>query len=237
MKLTTGDSVSQIKKLSAIPLFCALLIGQVIFPLTGWMMARVTGITEAGAATDLMNQYAFGGFSIIAAIVLVVSYFAVNDSGLYGAITGMENIKVFPRRKLVSCLAIGCAIAAFYLSSCPNAFELVSAVSSCTLPSATVIMLCEYFWFKRKMDVKEVFSVPRFEELPAIQHSALWALIAGFSVGIITSGIIPGLQSLHVGICSIQAWLTCGTVYVVLRSTELALIERRTQRLESQLEF
>ena len=222
------------KMLSAIPLFGALLIGQAMFPITGWMLARMTGITESGAATELMNHYAFGGFSIIAAIVLVVCYFAVNDSGLYGAINGVENLKELPRRKVVAWLAVGCSLAAFGLSSCPNAFEIVAAISSVTLPSATIVMMVEYFWFQRNREKNEVFAIPRFAELPNIQTSAVCALLTGMAVGIATSGIIPGTQAIHVGICSLQAWITCGVVYTAMRSVELSTAARRRSTLESQ---
>ena len=56
-------------------------------------MGHMSGITESGAATELMNHYAFGDFSLVSAIVLVVCYFAVNDSSLYGAINGFVNLK------------------------------------------------------------------------------------------------------------------------------------------------
>ncbi len=222
------------KLLSAIPLMGSLMIGQILFPLTGWMMARMSGITEAAAATDLMNQYAFGGFSIVAAIVLVVSYFAVNDSGLYGAINGIENLKELPRRWVVAGLAGTGAVAAFCLSNWANAFELVATLSSVMLPSATVIMLIEYFWFERNARNNNKYAIVTFEELPNMQHSAVWALIGGISVGVLTSGLIPGLSVLHVGICSLQAWIACGAFYVAARYAELAVLAKRRERLEAQ---
>ncbi|HEY9756231.1 MAG TPA: cytosine permease [Oculatellaceae cyanobacterium] len=222
------------KMLSAIPLLGSLVIGQIMFPVTGWMLARLTGITEAGPATELMNQYAFGGFSIIAAVVLVVSYFAVNDSGLYGAINGIENLKEWPRRHVVASLAITGAIAAYWLASCSNAFEVVATLSSIMLPGATIIMLFEYFWFRRGNESTDTFSVSAFEHLPSVQPSAVWSLFSGITVGVATSGLIPGLQSLHIGICSLQSWIACGLVYLTLRSLELAQAKRQKDLLESQ---
>jgi len=221
--------------LSVIPLVAALLVGQVIFPITGWMMAYISGITETGAATNLMNQYAFGGFSFIAAAVLVVAYFAVNDSGLYGAINGIENLKPIARKKVVAGLAIAGAIAAIALNFVPNAFELVATTSSIFLPGATVIMLMEYFWFSRK-DKTEFESVPSFAELPAVKWPAVIALLSGLAVGLATSGLIPGLSFLHVGICSLQGWFASIVVYSALRavlrpeiSTQRTLLEKLLQ--------
>ena len=222
------------KMLSAIPLMGSLLIGQIMFPLTGWMMAHMSGITEAAPATDLMNHYAFGGLSIIAAIVLVVSYFAVNDSGLYGAINGVENLKELPRRWVVTGLAGTGAIAAYWLATCANAFEIVATLSSVMLPAATIIMLCEYFLFQRQAKEESKFAIATFDALPTIQHSAVWALAGGIAVGIVTSGLIPGLQSLHVGICSLQSWIACGIFYIVARPIELTMMAKRRDRLEAQ---
>lgn len=78
---------------STIPLAVALIIGQVIFPVTGWLVARLSGVTEYGAATALMNQYSVGGLSILAAIVLGASYFACNDSNLFGSLQAAEHLK------------------------------------------------------------------------------------------------------------------------------------------------
>jgi purine-cytosine permease-like protein len=75
-----------------LPLLAAVLLGELLFPVTGWLLAYMTGITDYAGATGLMNSYAFGGFSIIAASVLIISYVAVNDSSLYGAINALQNI-------------------------------------------------------------------------------------------------------------------------------------------------
>ena len=55
---------------AALPLTLSLCVGQVIFPSTGWMVARMSGITEFAAATAYINDYAFGGIPILAGIVL-----------------------------------------------------------------------------------------------------------------------------------------------------------------------
>lgn len=217
--------------LSAIPLFAALLIGQFIFPVTGWMMAQRSGITEAGAATNLMNQYAFGGASIIAAAVLLVAYFAVNDSGLYGAINGVENLKAMPRKFVVTGLTIAGVVATALLVGNDHAFEYVATISSIFLPGATVIMIAEFFWLAKLNPGSIDFSrIPSFDELPAVKWRAVAALAAGGMVGILTSGLIPGLASWHVGICSLQSWVACVCVYACLRFLERPIVLDDQQR-------
>jgi purine-cytosine permease-like protein len=203
---------------TAIPLMMSLMLGQIIFPVTGWMMAYTTGVTGEAAAVNLMNQYVFGGISIIAAAVLSVSYFAVNDSSLYGTINGLQNIFASNRRKMVTVLAILGAAAAAALSFDAGGFEKLASLSSVILPGATVVMLVEYLCFARDRESAQKFmAVVPLEQLPAINVTAVIALSFGYIVGVTTSGIIPGLQCLHVGICSLQSWIACGLLYFCLR--------------------
>jgi len=220
--------------LSAIPLIVSLAIGQFIFPITGWMMAYLSGITDVAGATNLMNQYAFGGIKIIAATVLVVTYFAVQDSGLYGAINGLENIKSMPRKWVVSALAIVGSFTAILLAGNTHAFELVAVSSSIISPSATVIVMVEYFWLskKSKLDFSIVHS---FINLPSVRWTAIIALFSGYTVGFATSGLIPGLEKWHMGTAALQAWITALVVYTVIRYIELQRQAARISRLENLL--
>ncbi len=215
-----------------IPLTISLLIGQILFPLTGWLMARLTGITDPAAATDLLNRYSFGGITIVAASVLIVTYVAFNDSNLYGCINGMENLKNMPRKIVVAIMAVFGATAAVILSQNTHAFELAGTISSVSIPLATVIMLAEFFCFSSAAQREAQFqSVPPFSQLPSVRWSAVLAIIFGLAVGTLTSGLIPGLEIFHVGICAAQSWLTSLVVYFVLRTVELRLKGNKLRRL------
>jgi purine-cytosine permease-like protein len=69
----------------------ASIVGAIVFPLTGWLVGAKTGITEAMAATDYLNKFAFGGAGIIALLFLGVQYFAANDSNLYAFAHAVES--------------------------------------------------------------------------------------------------------------------------------------------------
>jgi cytosine permease len=210
----------------ALPLAVALAVGQFIFPVTGWMLARISGVSEYGAATRLMDNFAFGGISLIAALVLVVCYFAVNDSCLYGAITALENVKQMSRRKVVAWLTLAGVIASGLLANVTKNFEQIASVSCIFLPSATIIILLELFVLSRSSmgNDAELKRVPTFEELPAVRWSAVASLVLGCAVGVMTAGIVPGTDSWHVGVPALQAWITCMVSYVVLRKT----VDRRS---------
>ena len=94
------------KKYVAWSFAVSLLIGEVIFPVTGWMVAKLSGITDYMAATNFMNQYSFGGIAIFAALVIIANYFAANDSNMYGMINNLENIAPVRQRAGVFGLAL-----------------------------------------------------------------------------------------------------------------------------------
>jgi purine-cytosine permease-like protein len=204
-----------------IPLVVAIVIGQVVFPITGWILGQMTQITEFAKATAFMNQYSFGGMAPVAALVLFVTYFALADSCLYGSINGVENLHEFSRRHVVGGLTIVGAILAAWLSGYSRAFQDVAALSSIVLPCATVIMIAEAYvvprFTKNAIDLSRVYE---FRDLPLLNISAIVAFIAGSATGIATAGIFPALEFIHVGISGLQAWVVSFALYVACRYFE-----------------
>jgi purine-cytosine permease-like protein len=207
------------------PLIISLLIGQFIFPITGYMVAYSTGITEYGAATAFMNDYSFGGFTALAVLVLTVSYFAVNDSNLFGSVQACIQLKKLSLRAWVAILAgLGTITAAVLsISGAAKSLEAIVSLNCVILPTATVVMLCEW-WLSRRMG-KGVFASnsnldDHMKKVSAkVYHpAALTALICGIAVGVLTSGVLPWLKF---GIPSLQAWLAAAFVYMPLRFLEL----------------
>jgi purine-cytosine permease-like protein len=211
------------KWLAALPLTVALAIGQVIFPVTGWMVARMSGITEYGAATSFINSYSFGGVAAFAAIVLVASYFACNDSNLYGMINAIENLKALPHHAVCAVLAALCAAFSAWLSTAgiTKSLEAIASLNCVFLPTVTVVMIAEFFVVSRLIGSgRDLTRVSSLSELPRVRWPGIVALLVGFAVGVATSGIVPGTAALHVGICSVQAWIAAALVYVPLRLIE-----------------
>lgn len=210
------------KMFVVIPLAVSIAIGQIIFPITGWILAQLTHITEFGKATAFMNEYSFGGLAPVSALVLFVTYFALADSCLYGSINGVENLREFPRKNVVGVLTLVGAILAAWLSGYARAFEDVAALSSIVLPCATIVALCEAYIVPRfsssAIDLSRIYS---FEELPKVRWSALIAFVLGSAAGIVTGGLVPVAQFCHVGISGLQAWLVTLVSYLLLRWIEL----------------
>jgi cytosine/uracil/thiamine/allantoin permease len=95
-------------------------------------------------------------------------------------------------------------------------------------------MIVEYFLLRPYLRLPAKFNATaNLADLPAVKWPAFVSLTIGCLVGLLTSGVIPGSESLHVGICSIQAWLTAVAVYIPLRIVE----QRRADIRMSVLEF
>lgn len=214
---------------SVLPLVVSLFLGQILFPITGWMMARLYGITDYAAATKLMNDYAFGGISIVSAAVLIISYVAVNDAGLYGAINAAQNLKELPRKHCVAALTVAGALTTIALFGYKQNFEAVAALSCIFLPCSTVIMMAEAFIISplagRRLE--EMRVVPQFSELPNLKWPAVVSLTIGCALGTLTSGFIPGTSAWQMGIPPLQAWLTSLLVYTAWRVVEVTMIDRK----------
>lgn len=203
----------------------ALAVGQIIFPATGWLVARMTGITDYSTATVFMNSYAFGGIGLIGVLVLSASYFAANDSNMFANVQACENVKNLSHKNWVFIMAIVGAITAFLLcvSGSAKSLEVITALNCVISPTPTVIMLAEWFLLAtvfKTVSISNASAGGFKTQLPLIRWPALIALAAGLAVGLATAGIIPGLESFHIGICSLQAWLTALAVYVPLRLIE-----------------
>jgi purine-cytosine permease-like protein len=210
--------------LTVIPLVVSLAIGTFIFPIAGWMLACISGITNYAAATAYMTNYAFGGVSILAALVLFVTYCAQNDANLYTAINGIANLKKIQRKKLACVLTGIAAVCAAVLSRSSHSFEDVASLSSTILPCPTVVMIAEWYLISRFTKIPPDFdTVAEFSTLPLVRWSAVTAVLTGSAVGLLTAGIIPGLERFHFGVCSLQAWLTTFIVYVTWRAVELSI--------------
>jgi purine-cytosine permease-like protein len=226
---------------SAVPLMVALLIGEIIFPTTGWLLSKTSGIVESSAATAFMNSYSFGGIAVVGVLILGAIYFAANDSNLFGLATTLESVWPMPHKVSVTIFAVSGAVLAAFLSTFDSskALDALTALNCVFMPVPTVIMLMDWYMNERIFRQPVDFSdLPPLKALPFIRFPALIAAISGICVGVLTSGLIPGCEALHVGIVPIQAWLTAAIIFAVLRYFEYKrdLVTQRI-KLENSLKL
>lgn len=208
---------------SVCPLLVSLLLGVVLFPLSGWLFALESGITETAVATAYLTKHSMGGMTLLAVSIISAAYFAANDSNLYGAINALENLHKMSQKVTVFILAVISAVISYCLAQAgaSKALEGICSLNSVILPLPTVIMVCEWIWQTKISKEVPYFSViPSFDQLPSMRWPAFWAAIIGMAVGLITSGLVPGLDALKGGIPSVQSWLVAASIFFILRRNE-----------------
>ncbi|MBA3860163.1 MAG: hypothetical protein C0507_24920 [Cyanobacteria bacterium PR.3.49] len=118
---------------------------------------------------------------------------------------------------------LGAAMAAWLsVSGSAKSLESIASLNCVIVPTPTLVVLSEWFLMRRIfLRQPDCFGrVPELDELPKFKWAATIALLCGITVGVATSGAIPGTESLHVGVCALQAWATAFLVYIPLRIVE-----------------
>jgi purine-cytosine permease-like protein len=219
---------------TSIALLAALVIGEFVFPLTGWIVAAKTGLTDSAAATAYLDSFTFGSAGAVAILFLAAQYFAVNDSNLYAFAHGVESFTRMGHKKVVVAMAFcsGLLAVALTLSGTARALEAICTLNSVLLPTATVLIVLEWFVFRKQ-------KLYDNQPMPRACKSVVIAWSAGATLGILTSGIIPGTKFLNVGVPALQAWLLAIAIYLPLRKLELSWRDRpdllRSEILQASL--
>jgi purine-cytosine permease-like protein len=223
---------------SAIPLIISIGVGQIMFPVAGWLIARMTGLSDSIDSTAFMSSYCFGSISVIGLLIFTADYFSTNDSSLFGCASAIESIYPLNHNLAVSIFAIAGAVVAALISlgDATKALTAMVSLNCIILPTPTIIMITEW-WLRSKIFCirEKTSSLTETSDPPLIHWPATIALICGLVVGIVTSGLIPAFEFCHIGICSLQAWLTSIIVYVPLRINEYTRETRSST--ESKIEI
>jgi purine-cytosine permease-like protein len=205
---------------SAIPLLLSIAIGQIIFPLAGWFIARASGAVDYSSTLSFMSTYCFGGMAIIGLLILIADYFSTNDSSLFGCAAAIETSLPLNHALSVGIFTVlGAVIAALLaITDMSQTFSTLVSLNCIVLPTPTIIMIVEWWLQKNIFNRSTPFEqLNNPEQLPAVQMPAIIALVAGLFVGIISSGLIPAFEFCQIGISSLNAWLTAIIVYLPLR--------------------
>jgi purine-cytosine permease-like protein len=226
----------------AIPLVVSVVFGAILFPTTGWLLGHTSGAADTASFTKFMNDYSFGHAPWLATFALVVGYFAVNDGNLYGAINALENIWKTTRHKVVVALVCLAAMLAIALSYCPSALDLIASLNSVVLPCITMIIVFEYFMagkFTAGNRNLQIFMDSKLAPLSDrtssrnICWTAMFALTIGWIIGIATSGVVPQLKFLNVGVWILYAWFSSFAIYGIVRVFQIRRANQAGRRLSA----
>jgi purine-cytosine permease-like protein len=211
---------------TALPVAASLLIGEVIFPVTGWMVAHLFHVTDTAEATNFLNRFSFGGLAVLACLVIGAQYFASQDSNIYGVVSAVESFVKVPKRLVVFSYGLVGALIGVWLSvtGLAKSLEAITSLNCVFLPGTTVIIISEWLFGRFLAQGKGLLSPSREEAVPLFYWPAITALLIGYTVGVVTSGVVPGLNAFHGGIPFLYGWFAGVFSYLPLR-----LISHRRQ--------
>jgi purine-cytosine permease-like protein len=205
---------------TALPVAAALLIGEVIFPITGWMVAQLFHVSDTATATEVLNKFSFWGMSSLAVTVIGAQYFASQDSNIYGFVSAVESYARVSKKLILSGYALVGGALAVWLSiyGLSKSLEAITSLNCVFLPGATALVITEWCLGNFIQDgTTQKHAVITEAPKSNFRWPALVALLCGYAVGIATSGVIPGTEALHVGIPFLFAWFTGVLIYLPWR--------------------
>jgi purine-cytosine permease-like protein len=178
----------------------------------------------------LLNRYSFGGLAALACVVIGAQYFASQDSNIYGVVSAVESFFRVPKRVVVFVYGLVGGLIAVWLSvtGLTKSLEAITSLNSVFLPGTTVIIISEWLFGRFLAQGKGLLSPERAEAAPLFYWPAIAALLVGYTVGVVTSGVVPGLNVFHVGIPFLFGWFAGAGSYLPLRW----LAHRRQCRLQ-----
>lgn len=229
-------------RLSAVvpPLVVGLIIGQLLFPVAGWIIAARVQSGDLGKSVAGAVSFSLFGASILAFLLATATQVAVNDANYYESLNAGQNLfGGWSRwRRIYTCLLIaagGGFMAWWVPQSLDNFFRAVTFLAV-TVPTATVIMYTDQLLLPRLLGVRrQLDRVPSWNQAALANWPAIVSLIAAMAFGSYGSGILPGQSGSPLsgwGIVPLEAWLMAAALY-----TAIAVVVVRSPAREHLLGF
>jgi purine-cytosine permease-like protein len=222
------------------PLVAGLFIGQILFPLGGWILAARIHSTDFGKNFEEAVSLSLFGLSLLAFILATATQVAINDANYYESLNAGQNLIGGWRRwrRLYTCLIIMCggAFMAWWVPQSLANFFRVATWLAVSVPTATVIMYVDQLLFPKLFGIdRNIEKVPSWSEAAPGNWPAIIALVVAVFFGAFGSGILPGQSGSPYpswGIVPFEAWVLAAVLYIALTA-----IARRTARPEAILGF
>lgn len=216
------------------PLAIGLFVGQILFPLGGWIIAARIGSADFGKGVAAAVSFSLFGFLALAFILATATQIAVNDANYYEALNAGQNLLGGWRRwrRLYTCLllAAGGGFAAWWVPQNSTNFFRAVTFLAVTVPTATVIMYVDQLVVPRLFHIERALDrVPSWNQAAFINWPGVVALLAGVGFGAYGSGILPGQAGSPLpgwGIVPVEGWIVAALVYLVL----VAVVARMPSR-------
>ena len=206
------------------PLVAGLFVGQILFPVAGWIIAARVQSADFGKGVSEAVGFSLFGFAFLAFVLATATQVAVNDANYYESLNAGQNLLGgwHRWRRIFTCLIIaagGGFMAWWVPQSLDNFFRAVTFLAV-AVPSATVIMYTDQLLLPRLSGIRRDLSrVPSWNQAAVANWPAIIALVAAVLFGSYGSGILPGQAGSPLngwGVVPLEAWVLGGVLYAVL---------------------
>ncbi len=206
------------------PLIAGLVIGQILFPLGGWIIAARINSADFGQGIHQAVVFSLFGLSVLCFILATATQVAVNDANYYESLNAGQNLfgGWSKWRRIYTCalITVGGAFMAWWVPQSLNHFFRIATWLAVSVPTATVIMYVDQLVLPRLLKIdRRMADVPAWNQVARGNWPGIVALLLGTGFGAWTSGVLPwqdGSPYPGWGIGPFEAWLLAGAVYIVL---------------------
>lgn len=206
------------------PLAAGLIIGQILFPLAGWIIAARIHSADFGAGFSEAVLFSLFGLAILAFILATATQVAVNDANYYESLNAGQNLfggwSKWRRAYTCALIAAGGGFMAWWVPQSLNHFFRIATWLAVSVPTATVIMYVDQLVLPRLLKIdRRMDTVPAWNQVARGNWPGIAALLIGTGFGAWASGVFPwqaGTPYAGWGIVPLEAWLLAGVIYIAL---------------------
>lgn len=207
------------------PLVVGLFIGQILFPLAGWVIAARIQSADFGKGFGEAVQFSLFGLSFLAFLLATATQVAVNDANYYESLNAGQNLfgGWAKWRRIYTCAGIAVigGFMAWWVPQNTSNFFRVTTWLAVSIPTATVIMYTDQFLLPRlfKGYRRPMEKVPSWEQTAKGNWPGIAALLVGTLFGAYGSGVFPGQDGYPLngwGIVPVEAWILAAVLYTVM---------------------
>lgn len=206
------------------PLAIGLFVGQILFPVGGWIIAARIGSADFGKGVSAAVGFSLFGAAVLAFILATATQVAVNDANYYEALNAGQNLfgGWFRWRRIYTCtiLAVGGGFAAWWVPQNSSNFFRAATFLAVTVPTTTVIMYIDQLLLPKLLGINRALDrVPSWNQAASINWPGVISLVVAIGFGAYGSGILPGQSGSPLsgwGIVPVEGWIIAALLYIVL---------------------
>ena len=194
-----------------------------LFIVGGWCTAVLAHSTDFGVQVKTMVDFSLFGFVPLAFFIITVTQIATNDGNYYEAINVFQNLLggVKHWRRLYGALFVGLmgfAFAWIVNYQFINGWLKISSFLAVSIPSATTIMVVDYFLVPKIFKLRRNYDVvPDWSAMKMSNTPAFIALLAAVVFGSYASGLFPASiesQTTYIGPVGPESWIIAAVLYI-----------------------